>query len=64
MYRMVVGSYSLEGMKHVGYGISGENVTFVDITCDKSAMQQFIELCNREQLEGIHLAEVIEDFWL
>lgn len=64
MYSIVVGTYCLEGVTYVGYGIGGDNVEFTDITCDKTAMQDFVDLCNAAVLDSVHLKEVIEDFWL
>lgn len=56
-----------ENCKHLVYGITAIDVygnvleTFEDIFFDKQKAEEFIELCNEEKLELIHLQDVIED---
>lgn len=53
--------------KHTMYGIIAldkfENIlkTVKNIFYNKQKAEEFIELCNREKLELIHLQDVIED---
>ena len=52
---------------NVSYGISvsreTETVAYVpNISENEKALAELVEKCNREQLEPIHLDDVIEDF--
>lgn len=53
--------------KHIVYGITAldrfGNVlnTFEDIFFSKQKAEEFVELCNDEKLELIHLQDVVED---
>ena len=33
-----------------------------DVSSDKSRVEELVDLCNKEQLEPIHIYDVIEDF--
>ena len=51
---------------YVSYGISvslnGQTVAFVsDVSPDGADVERLVERCNREQLDPIHLNDVIED---
>ncbi len=57
-----------ENHKHTVYGINAldfENVlkSIADIFFDKQKAENFIELCNEEKLELVHLQDVIEDIF-
>ena len=52
---------------YVTYGIrvssDGQQLTFVsDVSTDEQAARHLAELCTSEQLDPIHLNDVIEDF--
>lgn len=53
--------------KHIVYGVNAldsfKNVlkSVADIFFDKQKAEEFIELCNEEKLELVHLENVIED---
>ena len=53
--------------KHTVYGVEAldnfENTleSFADIFFDKQKAEEFIQLCNEEKLELVHLQNVIED---
>ena len=33
-----------------------------DVSADKSKVEELVDLCNKEQLEPVHIYDVIEDF--
>lgn len=33
-----------------------------DVSADKSRVEELVDLCNKEQLEPVHIYDVIEDF--
>ena len=55
---------------HIVYGITAldckgmERASFADIFFDKWKAQEFVNLCNFEKLELIHLADVIDDIFV
>lgn len=56
-----------EGGEYLSYGISvslgdTEIITVSDVTTDSSALEGLAELCNEEELDVIHLEDVIQDF--
>lgn len=59
-----------DNCEYTVYGITAldsyENVlmTVEDIFFDKQKAEEFVELCNQEKLELIHLQDVIEDILL
>ena len=56
-----------ENCEYLVYGITAIDTfgnvlkTFKDIFFDKQKAENFIELCNQEKLELIHLQDVVED---
>ena len=59
---------SEEGESFIVYGIDAENVdtknievSIPDIFFDKKTAEEFINLCNKEELMIVHLWDVIED---
>ena len=64
--------YSLDTERRVSYGIAAYadaedgTATIVasvhDITADRHALSELVELCNRLELSLLHLDDVIEDF--
>lgn len=55
---------SCEGESYISYGIrcinTGRVVT--DVTTNYTKITEFVELLNKENLDEIHLMDVIEDF--
>lgn len=55
------------GHKHIVYGITALNGrgievdSFPDIFFDRQKAEDFVELCNSEKLELIHLADAVDD---
>ena len=67
-YRMRKDSiYDEDGNKYTVYGIEAVDpngnvlVSFPDIFFDKQKAEHFVNLCNKNVLELIHLADVVED---
>ncbi len=59
-----------ESMAYTAYGIvvcsvennEGKEVLRIpDVSADKSKVEELVELCNKEQLEPVHIYDVIED---
>lgn len=56
-----------DNQRYTVYGITAidsrgaEQETFPDIFFDKQKAEEFVTLCNTEELELIHLADVIDD---
>ena len=56
-----------DNQRHTVYGITAidsrgaEQEMFPDIFFDKKKAEDFVNICNSEELELIHLADVIED---
>lgn len=62
-------TYKSKRSERIAYGIAAyaeDKQTCItklqDITSDKDALSELIDLCNRLQLSPIHLQDVIEDF--
>ena len=62
-------TYKTKKSERITYGIGAyaeDEKTCIaklhDITSDKNALAELVELCNRLQLSPIHLHDVIEDF--
>lgn len=63
-YKLTKGEYIVEGIKHIGYGISlaPSAVSFSDITVDREEAARLVDLCNILQLSPTHMKDVIDDF--
>ena len=72
-YGMTEEVYSLGAERRVSYGIAAYadaeedgTATIVasvhDVTADKQALAELVELCNRLELSLMHLNDVVEDF--
>lgn len=59
--------YDENGNKYTVYGIEAVDyrgkvlLSFSDIFFDKQKAKHFVNLCNKNDLELIHLADVVED---
>ncbi len=62
MYKVASSEISVDGEKHISYGIDGDTVSVNDISTDREKVEQFAELCNRLEVSEVHLLEVVEDF--
>lgn len=66
-YQLVKEAVSANGTQYDTYGITvlvdGEPLSTIgDLSVDPAAVKRLIDLCNREELDPIHLDEVIENF--
>lgn len=64
-YEVIKGNYiSCEGESYISYGIrcinTGRDVS--DVTVNYAKITEFVELLNKENVDEIHLMDVIEDF--
>lgn len=56
-----------EGGSHTVFGIAavnaqgGTDASFSDVFTDKDEVTRFVDLCNRLELNLIHLSDVVED---
>ena len=62
MYYLVCGEYQIEDKKYIGYGIGYENHKIEDISTDKIKICELIDKINSENLNPIHIYDVIYDF--
>lgn len=62
MYQIKTGNYSLEGKTYTSYGIQCDDLVIEDISLDRTVIEALVEQCNREELDRIHLLDVVEDF--
>ena len=57
---------SEEGREYTAYGIRAESkdnaLVISDISTEKEEINTLVELCNREELDIIHIYDVVEDF--
>ena len=69
-YLLTEREYIIDGVSHLGYGIrlvdksnlTGDGVTYNDISTNKEQVERLVLLCNEFKLCPIHLKDVIEDF--
>ena len=68
-YTLCEKTYKSKRSERIAYGIAAyaeDGQTCItklhDVTSDKDALAELVELCNRLQLSPIHLHDVIEDF--
>lgn len=62
MYQIKTGNYALEGKTYTSYGIQCDDLVIEDISLDRTVIEALVEQCNREELDRIHLLDVVEDF--
>lgn len=55
-------TYTLDGIKYIGYGIKGDGIFFEDISVNFTDMKRLVTLCNCFKVEDIHMRDIIEDF--
>ena len=59
LYHKDIGTYTSYGIKAFK---DGKEVGFVsDVSVDRDFVEELVELCNTEQLDPIHLFDVVED---
>ena len=61
-YSMYIDTYTLVGIKYIGYGINGNGTYFEDISVNFTAVQNLTVLCNRLNVDTFHIQDIIENF--
>lgn len=62
IYSMYNETYILDGNKYIGYGIKGNGINFEDISVNFTAVQNLAVLCNRLNVDSVHMQDIVEDF--
>ncbi len=62
-YKCVEQSFKNEkGVRYKTYGITYGKNSVDDVSTDKASVEELVELFNKENLDPIHLMNVLEDF--
>lgn len=70
-YVLITGEYLVDDQLHIGYGISVKSTestesnaktVFQDISTDQNAIANLVLLCNLNELDPVHLQDVVQDF--
>lgn len=60
-YTLLISEQTTDSIRFTTYGIAGQNISFADVSADRSTVEEMIERINREQLEESQLLYFIED---
>ena len=60
-YTLLISAQTADSITFTTYGIAGKNISFADVSTDRSTVEEMIERINREQLEESQLMYFIED---
>lgn len=60
-YKLLISEQTADSITFTTYGIAGKNISFADVSADRSTVEEMIERLNREQLEESQLLYFIED---
>ena len=60
-YTLLISEQTADSISFTTYGIAGKNISFADVSTDRSTVEEMIERINREQLEESQLMYFIED---
>ena len=63
MYTLTKECKYIDGEDFVLYGIANENESFGDFTDDIRKAEEFVDLLNKENVEAIHVRDIIEDIF-
>lgn len=63
MYTLTKECKYIDGEDFVLYGIANENEIFGDFTDDIRKAEEFVDLLNKENVEAIHVRDIIEDMF-
>ena len=63
MYTLTKERKSIDGEDFVLYGVANENENFGDFTDDVRKAESFVDLLNKENVEAIHVRDIIEDMF-
>lgn len=62
MYYLSEGTTTIDGTEFTTYGIKSHEVCIGNISANKTAVMDFIEICNKYELAPIHLHDAVSDF--
>ena len=60
-YKLLISEQTADSITFTTYGIAGKNISFADVSADRSTVEEMIERLNTEQLEESQLLYFIED---
>ena len=60
-YKLLISEQTADSITFTTYGIAGKNISFADVSADRSTVEEMIERLNTEQLEESQLMYFIED---
>lgn len=63
MYKIIKTSKSDSGSPKLAFSIANEHRIFCDISDDEELAKQFAQLLNENDVEEIHVLDIIEDFF-
>ena len=61
LYTLLISEQTADSIRFTTYGSAGKNVSFADVSTDRSSVEEMIARINREQLEESQLLYFIED---
>ncbi len=62
MYKLTKRLIKADGKFKLSYGIKSRNERFNNLSCNKKEVEKLCYLCNRYELDEVHLGDVVEDF--
>ena len=63
MYTLTKECKYIDGEEFVMYGVANENKNLGDFTDDVRKAEEFVDLLNKENVEAIHVRDIIEDMF-
>lgn len=63
MYTLTKECKYIGGEEFVLYGVANENENFGDFTDDIRKAESFVDLLNKENVDAIHVRDIIEDMF-
>lgn len=62
MYELVETEITIENRTYATFGMSCDGIVIEDISTDREEVKRLIKECNKEDLDMLHLHEVVENF--
>lgn len=63
MYTLTKECKYIDGEEYVLYGVENENKNFGDFTDEIQKAEDFVDLLNKENVDAIHVNDIIEDMF-
>lgn len=63
MYKVIETSLESDDDPKFAFSIANENRVFCDISDDESVAKKFADLLNENDVDEIHVADIIEDYF-